>query len=428
MVASIRYLVSSIEARLRKLTEKQFLGYLIIWDFGFKLFRIWDPATPYFDEKPFYIHAARVFWEGNFTFNPEHPPLAKMVMATSLKLFGDNPLGWRLPSMLLGTVGVMITYFLAKRVTGSRRVAGLASLFLSFELGWFVSSRVATLEIYLASFLLLTAFFVIRLYQGGKMWNLLAAGLFLGAAFASKWSALLLTIWLVIFLLIFWKKSWLTKLASFSWLGIVIALIYGLSYLPYLTQHSLGQLVQLHQWMVWYHTKFIPGKMAETLLKKGYEFYPFPAWTWFLNPSFPYLGESFGRQALKAVLFFYNPIILWGGGASLLLILREQWRKIKPEQIFLLGAFLFQYLPWFLNPRFSLNYYLLPALPYFCIAFALVLLRFWKKNPSLVWLLGIGVVATFFLYYPLVSNLKVPYLYGRIVGGILEFSVSTTVN
>ncbi|MBF5067615.1 dolichyl-phosphate-mannose--protein mannosyltransferase, partial [Salmonella enterica subsp. enterica serovar Istanbul] len=42
--------------------------------------------------------------------NPMHPPLAKEFMAASIRVFGDNPLGWRYPSVVFGALAVVAIY------------------------------------------------------------------------------------------------------------------------------------------------------------------------------------------------------------------------------------------------------------------------------------------------------------------------------
>src|SRR3569833_4113759 len=43
--------------------------------------------------------------------NPMHPPLAKELMALSIRTFGDNAFGWRYPGTLFGALAVVVIYF-----------------------------------------------------------------------------------------------------------------------------------------------------------------------------------------------------------------------------------------------------------------------------------------------------------------------------
>ena len=46
-----------------------------------------------FDEKAYYLEAARSYLQNRDDPNMEHPPLGKMFIAAGIKVFGDNPYG-----------------------------------------------------------------------------------------------------------------------------------------------------------------------------------------------------------------------------------------------------------------------------------------------------------------------------------------------
>jgi hypothetical protein len=70
------------------------------------------PEKFYFDEVH-YVPAARQMLEPVLPsplLNPMHPPLAKELMAVSIRVFGDVPLGWRYPSVLFGSLAIVAMY------------------------------------------------------------------------------------------------------------------------------------------------------------------------------------------------------------------------------------------------------------------------------------------------------------------------------
>ena len=52
-----------------------------------------------------------------------HPPLAKLLIAGSIKLFGDNPWGWRIGSVVFGTLALLAIFALVRSLGGSRWLA-----------------------------------------------------------------------------------------------------------------------------------------------------------------------------------------------------------------------------------------------------------------------------------------------------------------
>jgi hypothetical protein len=70
------------------------------------------PEKFYFDEVH-YAPAARQMLAPVMPapmLNPMHRPLAKQLMALSIRTFGDVPLGWRYPSVLFGSLAIVAMY------------------------------------------------------------------------------------------------------------------------------------------------------------------------------------------------------------------------------------------------------------------------------------------------------------------------------
>src|ERR1700712_2654118 len=117
-------------------------------------------------------------------FQPDGPPLGKIVIAASMRLFGDDPLGWRFPSLVAGLVVVLAVYLLVRATRPdapwmavyAAGVAMLDNLLL-------VHSRIATLDVLFLAPLMVGAVLVAR-----KQW--LWAGVACGLAVIVKVPAL----------------------------------------------------------------------------------------------------------------------------------------------------------------------------------------------------------------------------------------------
>ena len=86
--------------------------------------------------------------------NHEHPPLAKLLIALSMWTLGNNGYGWRIPSVIFGSIAILAFYLLMKRISDQEIVPLLSTFLFSFDNLAFVHSRIATLDIFSLGFLL----------------------------------------------------------------------------------------------------------------------------------------------------------------------------------------------------------------------------------------------------------------------------------
>ena len=77
------------------------------------------------------------------------------MIASSMWLIGNDEYGFRLPSVLLGTLCILVFYLLLKRVSGDKLLSLIATFLFSFDNLVFVHSRIATLDIFVLFFMIL---------------------------------------------------------------------------------------------------------------------------------------------------------------------------------------------------------------------------------------------------------------------------------
>jgi dolichyl-phosphate-mannose-protein mannosyltransferase len=139
-----------------------------------------------------------------------HPPLGKWAIALGIRLFGNDEFGWRIAAAVAGTLMVLVLVRVTRRMTGSTALGAVAGGLLALDGLHFVQSRVAMLDVFLVAWVL-GAFACLvadrdavrrrlavtddaELLGAGPRLGLrpwrLAAGVCLGAAVATKWSAL----------------------------------------------------------------------------------------------------------------------------------------------------------------------------------------------------------------------------------------------
>jgi dolichyl-phosphate-mannose-protein mannosyltransferase len=138
-----------------------------------------------------------------------HPPLGKEMMAVGQWMFGLTPFGWRFSVAVIGTLSILMTARIARRMTRSTLLGCVAGLLLALDGLELVLSRTAILDIFVM-FWVLAAFGLLvidrdqtraRLADAaaadpdnprgpklGIRWLRVLAGVCLGAAVASKWN------------------------------------------------------------------------------------------------------------------------------------------------------------------------------------------------------------------------------------------------
>jgi hypothetical protein len=94
--------------------------------------------------------------------NAEHPQLAKVIIAGAIELFGDGPVAWRLPSILLGSLAILGMFALVTAAGGRPWVAVGAAALLAADNLLLVHSRIATLDIYAVTAMIWAAVLYLR--------------------------------------------------------------------------------------------------------------------------------------------------------------------------------------------------------------------------------------------------------------------------
>jgi hypothetical protein len=119
--------------------------------------------------------------------NAEHPQLAKLAIAAGIEVFGDNPLGWRVGSILFSLIALLALYALVRACGGGPWLAVGASAVMALDNLMLVHGRIGTLDIYAVAMMLVSA----TLYMRRRP---LLAGLALGVAACMKEVALSLAL------------------------------------------------------------------------------------------------------------------------------------------------------------------------------------------------------------------------------------------
>jgi 4-amino-4-deoxy-L-arabinose transferase-like glycosyltransferase len=372
-----------------------------------------------FDEQ-YYVNAARVLlglhlppgaaYIGSppgIDPNMEHPPLGKVLIAGSMLIFGDNGLGWRLPSVIAGMVAIAALYGIVRQAGGTRWMAVLAAFLYSMDVLSFIHGRIGVLDMMSLAFLLAGGWLLLRrnwipagaLFALGTLvkligiFGLVAAlgllGLELLAAYRRKRSI---------------ELRDLVPGLSVAGAYVVVGLV-GLAWLDIRFTHFNSPFDHLRQMLgygfalqsTFSPTAGITSSPLDWLVMGGQFDYLKVAVNSLVNGT---VVASHPSVEFRAVI---NPILL-GGTALVTLFAAWRWRTggsaIARWALIWMGATYlpFVYLSLFSN-RVTYLYYILPAIPALAAATAVFLVDARLPRAVLWGYIAVTVVA-FVAYFP----------------------------
>ena len=364
------------------------------------------PEKFVFDEVH-YVPAARQMLEPGMPqpiLNPMHPPLAKQLIALSIRTFGDGPLGWRYPAVLFGSLAIVAMYLCGLALFAAQGPAIAAALLAFFNQMVFVQSRIAMLDIFALAFSLFAIAAFMHGFRKPRPHLMFAlAGLAFGLAAACKWSGLFaLATCIVIIAVIRLMQSWRTQFADGNecdwyrpdlWPGfraihfaacfvLIPAIVYLATFVP---------LYGLSFWDILEAQRRIFGDNTTTAIAGHTYMSAWPSWPFLVRPVW-YLFDKIADDRIAAVVFLGNPLVLWPALPALVVCLRD-WIVTRRVEAFLVLSFYFgPYLAWALLPRtLGFLYYYLPSATLASLALVYVLRR--GKTPR--WLLWAFVALAF---------------------------------
>ncbi len=365
-----------------------------------------------------------------------HPPIGKLLMAGSIKLFAkpyipeskSAPLdaattfAWRFPGTIFAALTVWLLIKFGKEMFGSFWIGAVAGALYALDGLSFVQSRTGMNDIYVTFFV---AFSFYRLYlflsqyPRRKLINLLWLGIATGFGVSTKWTGFyvvgIIFLWVTTFLLK--KADWRNIVWAPILVGLLPALIYFFSYGQWWLQgHTWKQFMELHQQIWWYQTG----------LKATHD-YQSPALSWpiLMRPVWFYVKyEDVVKDGAKQLYIgniysMGHPLIWWAGLVAIIYVFKQViqriWKSTKSAPVlpFLIIAtgYLGMFLPWAFSPRIMFMYHYLPSVPFLCLALAYSLYQLKRtgstgKTAVNVYLVLVGLL--FIYFYPHWSALPLP--------------------
>jgi dolichyl-phosphate-mannose--protein O-mannosyl transferase len=378
--------------------------------------RIALPPMHYFDEIH-YVPAARKLLE-HIRANPEHPIMGKTIIAGSIALFGDLPMVWRVPSVIAGGIGLFafgrFVWFVSRRQTATL----VALVLLATNFMWFVLSRIAMLDMFMAMFVMigLWQFAAAIDLQHGARWRLALAGISLGLALGTKWSvAPLLPLPGLLFLVWKLRDNGLRRVFARDggavpgiglaeaalWLGIVPLCIYWATFWPGFRWKDYGidpwAPIAWHEYMLQLQDSV---RRLHPYRSVWYEWIGNWRAIWFLYQ------EVDGAQ--RGIVLLGNPFTMLAGLGALVWGLWAGLKSGRRDALVLVGLYTVSLGFWALSskPIQFFYHYLLPN-AFMMAVLALALDALWRRSDRWHWLAPLSLVASgtlFIHFYPILSG------------------------
>ncbi|MEY3736953.1 MAG: hypothetical protein RLZZ251_669 [Actinomycetota bacterium] len=374
-----------------------------------------SPKTLVFDEV-YYVDGARDYLQYGVEMKaskPEfivHPPMGKWAIATGMKIFGDNPFGWRFSAALAGTLSILLVFLVARKLFHSFELGLLAATLMSFDGLHLVMSRTSLLDIFLMFFLLLA--FTLFLYD--KHW---LTAISLGLALGTKWNAFYFIAALMIYLAF-------TKWRALLKYILAIPLTYLATWSGWLvtttgwkrdaTSNRLLSLFRYHQEILHFHTNLTT--------EHAYQANP---WNWLIlgrPTSFFYeTPKNCGAASCsQEILALGTPFLWWSGTVAIFVTLGYFiYRRERSALLILLGLGS-NLLPWFLfQERTMFFFYAITCEPFLILALVYMAQQGLQSASDRPQLLrqrrfltygGTALIGLCFLYFlPIFIGLAIPY-------------------
>jgi dolichyl-phosphate-mannose-protein mannosyltransferase len=378
------------------------------------------PARGLIFDESYYVNAARIIlgWPASAHYvdspigldpNTEHPPLGKVLMAASMAVFGDNGIGWRVPSLIAGMVALAVVYKIVRTTDRSPWLAVLVLGLVSMDNLSFVHGRIGTLDMLALAPMLLGSWLALR-----RRW--LLAGVAMGIALLMKLTALYGIGAVVLYVLLTEGPAWwrlrrvplrsLGGPVAFTLVAVAVFTV-GLGVLDARYTTFASPLDHIAR-MVTYGANLTAPPRVGFCPKADSE-----PWQWLFNEcQIQYLRVDetvrAGNKVIGSVAKIdfrgaLNPLLVGAIPLAALFTAWYAWRTRSQLALWTIAWAAANYLPYlalalFTN-RIMYIYYVLPLVPAAAVGVALLLLRGGLPRP-MRWGFVLAYLAGFAAYFP----------------------------
>lgn len=392
---------------------------IVLISFTLRVINLDSIKTFIFDEL-YYVDGARdllkygVEVSGSDAEFVVHPPLGKWMIAFGIKLFGDNPFGWRIATAFIGSLLIVVVALIAHRLFRDPLLTALASALMAIDGLALVHSRTALLDNFLTFFILLaTYFFLTKRYW----WT----GFVLGLALATKWSALYFII--VFALVAFYRafshhtgrdliKPTFQRFLQFAVIPVAVYLTSWAGWFASSRGWARDHSSNIFNSFIYYHHQILNFHTGLTE-KHTYEANP---WSWLIMgrpTSFFYeTPQGCGSTSCSQEIIALGTPLLWWLGVAAIALLIGLWirslftRLFDPAVTIIIAGLAAGYLPWFFfQERTVFTFYAIVFQPFVILALVYgarsIMSTFTRSGEFIVAALFVLIFLNFVYFLPL---------------------------
>ncbi len=394
--------------------------------------------STYFDE----IYHARTAYEmihHMYCYENTHPPLGKVFIACGVLIFGMNPFGWRFAGTLFGVLMLPIMYNFAKKFFGETWISIVTTLLFAFDFMHFVQTRIATIDVFVTLFIMLSYYFM-YCYTRYSFYDtelkktfvpLGLCGIAMGLSWACKWTGIYSSVGLCIIFFAqmlkrykeylyavdypkgttegiehriiingFFNKFWKTIGFCCIFFIVVPAVIYALSYIPFNDGTDRGfieKIIEAQKTMYNYHSHL---EDTHYYSSKWFQ------WPIMFKPMFYYSGEI-SETLHEGISAFGNPLVWWAGIPASLYMIYLMYKERDRKAAFLVIGYLSQYAPWFLVSRIVFIYHYFPSVPFITVMLGYSMYKLADNNEvykKASYVYTALAICLFILFYPVLAG------------------------
>jgi dolichyl-phosphate-mannose--protein O-mannosyl transferase len=341
------------------------------------LFRFWGAFeyNEFIGDESIIVPSAISLMKYGTTTEWKYPQMNSLIIAGTIKLFGDNSVGWRISGIILGIATILLVYLIAQLLYSDSNISVLAASLLAFDPFHMHFCRTAMIETPVVFFFLLFLYLMLEYIDKNRS-TLTLAGIVMGLTIATK-AYFVFAIPVVIAYALYraYRRSGNVQLSLYLEFAIKLILlpiaVYLFSYILWFGRgYSLEEFFQFRSDAYWLFNNNFSFSHDKILAQGG------KPWEWFLKPiSFGHHLFSDGDRD-RYTIEINNPLFRMMVIPALTVVL---YHTIKNRCVsWFLAPLLFvsSYILFFMVNRQINSYSALALLPfaYLALAHAIILI------------------------------------------------------